>query len=197
MQFLTWCTWSVQPIGQYNTSGKEGRSEVTNVDTNISPPLNIHARASRNEDTSHTVRGESPSSSLREDRNASNILKDIKLKKCKWTCYSHLNINSTKAKFSQLKEVIKDYIDILVITEPKLDDSFPTNQFLLEGYSIPYRNDVDKNSRGVMIFVRDDLACKEIQNIVKSGEGIFLELNLRKTKWLLFGGYNHKKTEYQ
>ena len=27
-----------------------------------------------------------------------------------------------------------------------------------------------------------------------SGEGIFLELNLRKVKWLLFGGYNHKKS---
>ena len=79
----------------------------------------------------------------------------------------------------------------MVITETKLDNSFPTHQFALEGYSIPFRNDSDKNSGGVMIFVRDDLACKQVQSIENSGEGIFLELNLRKTKWLLFGGYNH------
>ena len=93
-----------------------------------------------------------------------------------------------------LKEVIKDFIDILVITETKLDDSFPTNQFSIEGYSLPYRKDLNRTGGGVMIFVRDDLACKVLHRIENSGEGIFLELNLRKTKWLLFGGYNHNKS---
>ena len=75
-----------------------------------------------------------------------------------------------------------------------MDDSFPTAQFTIEGFSPPYRNDLNKHAGGVMIYVREDLACKELQIIKNSGEGIFLELNLRKVKWLLFGGYNHKKT---
>ena len=45
-----------------------------------------------------------------------------------------------------------------------------------------------------MIFVRDDLACRELHKINDSGEGIFLELNLRKTKWRVFGGYKHNKS---
>ena len=68
-------------------------------------------------------------------------------------------------------------IDILVISETKIDKSFPTLQFSIDGYSVPYRKDFDKNGGGVMIFVRDDLACKEIEIINNNGEGIFLELN--------------------
>ena len=45
-----------------------------------------------------------------------------------------------------------------------------------------------------MIIVRDDLACKVLHRMENNGEGIFLELNLRKTKWLLFWGYNHNKS---
>ena len=132
-------------------------------------------------------------SSTNENENTSNILKNIKLQNINRLVIGHLNINSIRGKFDQLKDVIKNNIDILVITETKLDDSFPRNQFLIDGYSVPYRKDFDKFCGGVMIFVRDDLACKEIDIIELNGEGIFLELNLRKTKWLLFGGYNHKK----
>ena len=64
-----------------------------------------------------------------------------------------------------------------MITESKLDGSFPPAQFTIEGYNLPFRKDLDKNGGGVLIFVREDLACKEIENINISGEGIFLELN--------------------
>ena len=46
-----------------------------------------------------------------------------------------LNINSIRNKFEELKMLISGNIDVLVVTETKLDDSFPTGQFFIEGFS--------------------------------------------------------------
>ena len=49
-----------------------------------------------------------------------------------------LNINSISNKLDQLKLFVQGKVDILVITETKLDSTFPTSQVLMEGYSEPY-----------------------------------------------------------
>ena len=43
----------------------------------------------------------------------------------------NLNINSLPNKFEQLKDIVMQHIDILVLT----DDTFPTAQFLVNGFS--------------------------------------------------------------
>ena len=45
-----------------------------------------------------------------------------------------LNINSVRNKFDGLKLVIDNKIDLFLISEAKLDDSFPMEQFLMEGF---------------------------------------------------------------
>ena len=37
-------------------------------------------------------------------------------------------------------------IDILMISETKIDESFPLSQFMIDGFSMPYR--CDRNSHG-------------------------------------------------
>ena len=49
----------------------------------------------------------------------------------------YLNINLIRNKFDGLKFVIDNKIDIFLISEAKLDDSFPTVQFLFEGFGTP------------------------------------------------------------
>ena len=51
---------------------------------------------------------------------------------------AHLNINSIRNKFDALKSSISGYIDILLITETKLDESFPHPQFAIRGYKHPF-----------------------------------------------------------
>ena len=51
--------------------------------------------------------------------------------------YVH-NIDSMLNKYDQLKSMITGNIDILVITETKLNYTFPQSQFFIEGYSKPY-----------------------------------------------------------
>ena len=56
---------------------------------------------------------------------------------------AHLHINSLRNKSDYLIEQITGNIDILMILETKLDSSFPTGQFLVNGYSEPFR--IDQN----------------------------------------------------
>ena len=44
--------------------------------------------------------------------------------------------------------MIKDHIDILVISETKIDSSFPENQFCIEGYNPPFRLDITQEGGG-------------------------------------------------
>ena len=63
---------------------------------------------------------------------------------------SHLNINSLQNKFEALVHLIKKNVDILVISETKIDHSFPTSQFLIDGFSPPFRKDRDSQGGGYL-----------------------------------------------
>ena len=100
----------------------------------------------------------------------------------------HLNTNSTVGKFDYLKVLIDNNIDILVLTETKIDSSFPNAQFRIDGFSAPFR--LDRNRFGghtlysVLIYVREDIPCKQLTKHILPDdiEGISVEINLRKTK---------------
>ena len=52
---------------------------------------------------------------------------------------SQLNINSLHNKFEMLSMSVAQYVDILVLSETKLDSTFPSIQFLINGFSVPHR----------------------------------------------------------
>ena len=51
----------------------------------------------------------------------------------------HLNINSIRSKFEYLKDFIGNNIDVFLISETKLNDSFPPGKFMINGYQVPFR----------------------------------------------------------
>ena len=76
-----------------------------------------------------------------------------------------------------------------MISESKLDDSFPEGQFLIEGFGKPFRLDRNKNGGGIMLFVRSDVPAKVISTDENPFESFYVELNFRKNKWLLNCSY--------
>ena len=62
----------------------------------------------------------------------------------------NLNINLLLNTFEQSKDIVMQYIDILALTETKLDATFTKAQFLLNGFSEPYRLDRSRNGGGVI-----------------------------------------------
>ena len=91
-------------------------------------------------------------------------LKNIKNKNANRITIAQLNINSIRNKFDFLKEMVRDNVDILLITETKIDSSFPIAQFQIDGYTTPYRLDRDENGGGILLYVRDDIPSKTIEN---------------------------------
>ena len=92
-----------------------------------------------------------------------------------------------------LSDQIKDNIDLLLVSERRIDDSFPTENFLIDGFSTPYRLDRNSNDVGHMLFVREDIPSNLVKAEAKPIEGFYIELNLRNDKWLPNCSYNPPK----
>ena len=134
-------------------------------------------------------------------------LKKHKSKNVGRVIIGNLNVNSLHHKIDALKLFIPGNIDILVVTETKLDESFPSSQLYINGFKEPYR--LDRNNNGGGVAVRDDIPSKLLSkhmfpddpygkdNVKGPIEGVFIEINLRKTKWLLFGTYRRPKQNIQ
>ena len=105
--------------------------------------------------------------------NAHDMLREIRIKHTNKIVIGTLNINSLASKFEQLKEIIGRNLDILTIQETKLDSSFPTQQFTLEGYSEPYRLDRNREGGGVLVYIREDIPSKQLSkhSFTRSVEG--------------------------
>ena len=103
-----------------------------------------------------------------------------------------ININSIRNKFDQLKLLVRDNVDILVIEETKIDETFPTGQFIIEDYMPPFRKDRNQYGGGLLIYVKDNIPAKIVEDHQMSNdiESIFIELNFRRNKWLLMGTYH-------
>ena len=62
-----------------------------------------------------------------------------------------LNINFDRNKVLSLKELLSHNLDLLVINETKLDDSFPNAQFQINGYKC-LRNKKETSLEEVSVF---------------------------------------------
>ena len=82
--------------------------------------------------------------------------KNIPLKNVNNNIFAQININSIKNKF----ELPSHYVGgVLIITAKELDTSFPSGQFLLHGYSEPFRLGRNQFSGGLLVFIREDIPC--------------------------------------
>ena len=99
--------------------------------------------------------------------------------------FAHLNINSIRNKFGELISQVKGTVDVLMISETKIDDSFPIANFLIDGFSQPYRIDRNTTGGGIMLYVREDIPSNLLKVESLPIEGFYVELKLRSENWLI------------
>ena len=129
-----------------------------------------------------------------EIKDPQSFLKDIRINNINRLIIGQLNINSLRNKFEQLSTMINGNIDIFMISETKLDETFPAAQFYLQGFCDPYRFDRNRNGGGIMLYIREDIPSRLIEKKLRNNsEYFFVEINLRKKKWLLCCSYNPHK----
>ena len=123
-----------------------------------------------------------------------SILQNLRLKCIDKIIIGHLNINSVRNKIHLLADLIRDKIDIMLISETKLDCTFPESQFALQGYAPPYRLDRTANGGGLLLYLRNDIPTKPLPLIAGNIECIINDVTISKKKWLLVGIYNPTKS---
>ena len=105
--------------------------------------------------------------------------------------FSTLDANSIPNKLDDIRITIADFVDILVITESKLDQSFPESQFFINRFSKPFRKDRNRHGGGFLMYIKEDIPQKELSFNLPSGIGIIIiGLNINKIKWLVCGCYH-------
>ena len=118
------------------------------------------------------------------------IIRDLKLSNPNKIILGHLNINSIRNKFECLRDTIGQNIDILLISETKLNDTFPEGQFYINGYQNPFRADRSQAGGGLLLYIKEYVPCRRLKvDLPPKVEAIFVEVNFRKRKWLLIGSY--------
>ena len=110
----------------------------------------------------------------------------------------HININGFRNKFYEISELLtQSLLDILFISEIKLDISFPNIQFNVPGFKC---HRADRNSRGggIIAYVRNNLPHRrrdDLEIVVNLPvEALVIEIMVRKEVWLFICLYSpHNK----
>ena len=67
--------------------------------------------------------------------------------------FAHLNINSIRNKFDSSDDIIKDNIELVMISDTKVDNTLLDGQFFLDGFETLFCLDRNRNGRGTMFFL--------------------------------------------
>ena len=104
-------------------------------------------------------------------------------------------------KIVDLREIILELsLDYFVLSETKIDQSFPIAQFYIKGYEVRARRDRDKQGGGLIEFVKNGFISKRLKKYeTKQSESICSEFTIANRKWICLNIYrprnpNNKNT---
>ena len=81
-------------------------------------------------------------------------------------------------------------LEYFVISESKLDDSFPSAQFAIESWKIKARRGRNGHGGGLIEFVKRGIICKRFKQFeTVISESIFSEITISRKKWFCMDIY--------
>ena len=119
-----------------------------------------------------------------DDTSDLDILDDLRCKNLNRILIGHLNIRSLRNKFEILVFSIAVNLDILMISETKLDESFSASQFLIPGFENPIRLDRSSSDGGIILYIREGIPFKLLKSNCLSAntEAFLIEVKINKKK---------------
>ena len=100
--------------------------------------------------------------------------------------------STLRNKFELVTEMVRDKVDLLIVSEKKFDSTFPDTQSNMKSYSKPYRLDRNSKAGGIILYVRKDVPSKLINSsCIDLGKKNFLvKLFRRKQKRRIICNYD-------
>ena len=131
-----------------------------------------------------------------DDTSNLDTLNDLRCKNLNRILIGQVNINSLRNIFEIVISSIAVNLDILVISETKLDESFPVSQFSIPVFENPIRLDRSSSDGGIILYIREGISFKLLKTdcLSVNKEAFLGEVKINKKKWLLCCSYNPYKT---
>ena len=106
---------------------------------------------------------------------------------------SHVNINSvtSRCRLDELSHfALLNDIDIVCLTETKLDETVHPSLFMLDNYHSPLTRHRNRNGGGVAIYLRNNLAVKRLSHLETPGiEWIWCLVKVKQTTLIICSVY--------
>ena len=97
---------------------------------------------------------------MKEGNAIDQVLSDLQRTNPSNLNFCYLNINSLRNKFTDFQE-INGNVNVVSIAEAKIDASFPSAQFVFEGYHSPYRLDISSRIGVILVYVKSSIpSCR-------------------------------------
>ena len=78
-------------------------------------------------------------------------------------------------------DVVGKNLDVFLISETKIDDSFPVAQFFYQGFSMPHRKDRALVGGGLLMYINDSIPSRKLQEHTTPDD-----INLKRQKWVIW-----------
>ena len=80
----------------------------------------------------------------------------------------HLNVNSLRNKFETVEELVQNKVDICFLSEKNIDETFPNQQFMTNGYKL-FCRDRNRHGGGILCYINENIPSKTVnlEGIVK------------------------------
>ena len=119
---------------------------------------------------------------MKSDNDSEIALRLNRSKYSKNIALSYLNINPIRNKFDSVRVAIVNYVDIFIEAETKINESFPTAQFAIDGFHKPLRLNATDKSGSLLVYVRSYLPLRQLtkHEISPDIQALVFEINLRR-----------------
>ena len=106
---------------------------------------------------------------------------------------AHYNINSITAfgRLDQLSDICATLkLDVLILTESKLDITIPSSVITLPGYHEPLRRDRNRNGGGVLVYIAQNLIFYQKEHLQSENfEHIWVDIKIRNETFTINAFY--------
>ena len=137
----------------------------SNTDRPVNPTVDNNKSLSRNNSA--------------EERAGNDVFLSVtahRLQNAKNATIGALNVNSLRNKIGALQELITNNIDICLLSETKIDESFPNQQFNISNYKT-FRRDRNKHGGGLLFYINENISCKLINDQIIPSDTEMICLN--------------------
>ena len=142
----------------------------------------------------------SRNNSAEESAENNNVFPSVtahRLQNVKNVTIGALNVNSLRNnKIGAVQELITNNIDICLLSQTKIDENFPNQQFNISNYKT-FRRDRNKHGEGLLFYINKNIPCKLINYEIESDfEMIMFEFWLKlENGFVLVFTNHHPKTK--